>query len=159
MRLEFLAHDSDESPLRSPYRFDVGIAPTVASVADRLAPATIDLRPTVRAVVSDLVSGVSASAIAARFHATLGAVAEEMVALATPAFGRLPVVLTGGCFQNERLLADVSARLSTRVRVYRHGRIPPNDGGIALGQAMVAAAAVRGDRCVLGARARCARVN
>ena len=156
MRLDFLAEDSC---VRSPYLFDVGIAPTVASVADRTAPATIDLRPTVRAVVSDLVSGVSASTIAARFHATLGAVAEEMVALATPAFARLPVVLTGGCFQNERLLADVSARLSTRARVYRHGRIPPNDGGIALGQAMVAAAAVRGDRCVLGDGARCARVD
>jgi hydrogenase maturation protein HypF len=156
MRLEFLA---DDSQVRSPYLFYVGIAPTVASVADRTAPATIDLRPTVRAVVSDLVSGVSASTIAARFHATLGAVAEEMVALATPAFARLPVVLTGGCFQNERLLADVSARLSTRARVYRHGRIPPNDGGIALGQAMVAAAAVRGDRCVLGDGARCARVD
>lgn len=155
MRLEFLA---DDSRIRSSYLFDVGSAPAVASVADPTPPVTIDLRPTVRAVVSDLVAGVPASAIAERFHATLGAVAEEMVTLAMPSFGRLPVVLTGGCFQNERLLADVSARLSTRVCVYRHGRIPPNDGGIALGQAMVAAAAVRGDRSVLGDGVRCARV-
>jgi hydrogenase maturation protein HypF len=156
MRLESLAGDSQRE---SPYGFDVGIAPTIPSATDRTAPVAIDLRPAVRAVVNDLVSGVPASAIAARFHATLGAVAEEMVALAMPVFGHLPVVLTGGCFQNERLLADVSARLTTRVRVYRHGRIPPNDGGIALGQAMVAAAAVRGDRCVLGDGARSARVN
>jgi hydrogenase maturation protein HypF len=86
-----------------------------------------------------------------------GAVAEEMVALATP--GLTAVRRAGAMLSNERLLADVSARLSTRARVYRHGRIPPNDGGIALGQAMVAAAAVRGDRCVLGESARCARVN
>jgi hydrogenase maturation protein HypF len=156
MRLESLA---DGTPARSPYRFDVGTGPSIASAADRVAPATIDLRPTVRAVVSDLVSGVSGSAIAARFHATLGAVAAEMVALATPVFGPLPVVLTGGCFQNERLLADVSARLSSHARVYRHGRIPPNDGGIALGQAMVAAATIRADRCRLGDSAHCARVN
>jgi hydrogenase maturation protein HypF len=68
-------------------------------------------------------------------------------------------VLTGGCFQNERLLADVSARLSSHARVYRHGKTPPNDGGIALGQAMIAAATIRGDRCELGDGAHCARVN
>jgi hydrogenase maturation protein HypF len=154
-RLEFLADSSE----RRPYPFDVSAAPIVAAVVNQTSPVAIDLRPTLRAVVGDIVSGRAASTIAARFHATLGAVAEEMVALAMSSFGHLPVVLTGGCFQNERLLNDISVRLSTSTRVYRHRRIPPNDGGIALGQALVAAAAARGDRSVLGDGATCARVH
>jgi hydrogenase maturation protein HypF len=63
-------------------------------------------------------------------------------------------VRTGGGFHNERLVSDVAARLATRTRVLRHRSIPPNDGGIALGQAMVAAAALRGERCALGDDAR-----
>jgi hydrogenase maturation protein HypF len=51
------------------------------------------------------------------------------------------VVLTGGTFQNLRLLAATTRRLEERgFRVVQHRRIPPNDGGISFGQAAVAAA-------------------
>ena len=71
-----------------------------------------------------------------------------------PAGGRLPVVLTGGCFQNARLAEGILGELCGRVRVYQHGQVPPGDGGIALGQAVVAdagrAADGGGDAMCLG---------
>jgi hydrogenase maturation protein HypF len=102
----------------------------------------LDLRPLVRAAVGDFLAGTSAATISARFHNTLGAAAAEMVARATDRAGQLPVVLTGGCFQNARLVREVLRALGRR-RVLRHGEIPPGDGGIALGQALVADARVR----------------
>jgi hydrogenase maturation protein HypF len=54
------------------------------------------------------------------------------------------VVLTGGCFQNRYLAERASDRLvAAGFRVYRHRAVPPNDGGIALGQAVAAGAAER----------------
>ncbi|MFI5366772.1 MAG: hypothetical protein ACHQ4J_14245, partial [Candidatus Binatia bacterium] len=105
----------------------------------------IDLRPVVRGAVDDLLAGRSAATIAGRFHATMAAAAVEMVELAEREVGRLPVVLSGGCFQNARLLEDLLAALAPRFRVCVHENVPPNDGGIALGQAMVAGARLRGE--------------
>jgi hydrogenase maturation protein HypF len=50
----------------------------------------------------------------------------------------LPIVLTGGCFQNARLAEGLLGELSGAFRVCQHGQVPPGDGGIALGQAIVA---------------------
>jgi hydrogenase maturation protein HypF len=98
----------------------------------------IDLRATVRGAVEDLVAGISASVVSARFHATLAEAAAGVVTEAAERHGRLPVVLTGGCFQNARLAADVRRRLEGAHRVELHREIPPGDGGLALGQALVA---------------------
>jgi hydrogenase maturation protein HypF len=102
----------------------------------------VDLRPLVRAAACDFLDGVSAGTISGRFHNTLGAAAAEMVARATDRAGRLPVVLTGGCFQNARLVDEVLRALEGRT-IVRHADIPPGDGGIALGQALVADAIAR----------------
>ena len=96
----------------------------------------LDWRPSLEGVLDDLARGASASAVAGRFHATMarmiGATA-EWIALG-------PVVLTGGCFQNAVLLSLASRELAGRgLEVVTHGRIPPNDGGLAVGQAFVAA--------------------
>jgi hydrogenase maturation protein HypF len=56
--------------------------------------------------------------------------------------GPLPVVLTGGCFQNRRLAAGLVEALGRDLDVHLHERVPPGDGGIALGQAFVATATV-----------------
>jgi hydrogenase maturation protein HypF len=109
-------------------------------------PVELDLRPLVRAAVADLLQGRPAGAISGRFHATLAAATAELVRLAVASAGRLPVVLTGGCFQNARLAEDTCEALAP-LAVHLHGEVPPGDGGIALGQALVADALVRSGRC------------
>jgi len=70
----------------------------------------------------------------------------EMVQWAEREVGRLPLVLSGGCFQNARLVEDLLAALAPKFHVSVHEEVPPNDGGIALGQAMIAGARLRGER-------------
>jgi hydrogenase maturation protein HypF len=101
----------------------------------------VDLRSTVRGAVADLTGGVDAAIVSARFHNTLADAAAKVVGDAAGRHGRLPVVLTGGCFQNARLAEDVRRRLEGAHPVHLHREVPPGDGGLALGQAVVAAAA------------------
>jgi len=94
----------------------------------------LDARPAILAVAEDAARGVDPAAISARFHnavarATAEACAEELV------------VLSGGVFQNRRLLtATRDALESAGHRVLVPERLPPNDGGISYGQAAIAAA-------------------
>jgi hydrogenase maturation protein HypF len=119
-----------------PYPFAIDVAAT---------PWTIDLRPTVRAAVDDLISGHGPGTVSARFHASVIRATADVVMLAATRRGALPVVLTGGCFQNVRLAEGISRALSPALAVHLHERVPPGDGGIALGQARVADAIARGD--------------
>jgi hydrogenase maturation protein HypF len=98
---------------------------------------------------------VAAARIAGRFHETLARAALALVERADAACAaradaargeRLPVALSGGCFQNALLAERVSGLLGDGRRVLRHGAVPPGDGGIALGQAVVAAAVLQEDR-------------
>jgi hydrogenase maturation protein HypF len=102
-----------------------------------------DLRPLVRAAVEDLVAGVARGRVSARFHEGMAEVAATLVRRASLEHGRWPVVLTGGCFQNARLAEGVRRRLQGDFDVRLHGEVPPGDGGIALGQALVADAVAR----------------
>jgi hydrogenase maturation protein HypF len=101
-----------------------------------------DLRPAFRAAALALVDGTEPAAVSASFHETMADVAVGMVRAADRE-GALPVVLTGGCFQNERLVEGILRRLAGERRLLRHALVPPGDGGIALGQALVADAASR----------------
>ena len=103
------------------------------------APPEIDLRATLREAARDALDGTSAAIVSARFHNTLIAATAEMVREIARAGGARPVVLTGGCFQNNRLTTGVVRALAGELDVYVHERVPPGDGGIALGQALVAA--------------------
>jgi hydrogenase maturation protein HypF len=109
----------------------------------------VDLRPTVRAAIDELLSGRSAGTIAARFHETLIAATADLVFAVVRARGAMPVVLTGGCFQNVRLTEGLARVLGRDLALYVHGAVPPGDGGIALGQLAVADAVVRrgGESC------------
>lgn len=108
------------------------------------AASTIDLRPTLRAAIDDFGRGASIGTISARFHSTLAAAAAAMVRRAAEAHGNLPVVLSGGCFQNALLTERLIAFLTPEFRVVTNRQIPPGDGGIAFGQAVIAEAIVRG---------------
>jgi hydrogenase maturation protein HypF len=109
----------------------------------RRSPWTIDMRLMVREIVRDVLAGRTPAIISARFHNTLVAATAETIRRTTREHGRLPVVLTGGCFQNPRLAETLSADLVGQYSVYLHRRVPPGDGGIALGQAVIAAAVTR----------------
>ena len=96
----------------------------------------IDPGPVLAAVVSDRRCGAGAGLIGARFHR---AVADLIVDLAVEHGGTSQTVaLSGGVFQNALLLELASKGLHARgIHVLTHRRVPPNDGGIALGQLLV----------------------
>jgi hydrogenase maturation protein HypF len=101
----------------------------------------LDWLPMIEALLTDVVDGVAVGVIAAKFHNTLAAAVIECARRT----GLERVVLSGGCFQNRRLLEQTVARLTSEgFRPYWHQRVPPNDGGIALGQAVAAVRGLRG---------------
>ena len=91
----------------------------------------VDWAPMIREILSDVSTGAAVGIIAARAHNTM----VDMIVATAEFFGETAVVLSGGCFQNRYLTERTVTRLRTAgFRPYWHQRIPPNDGGIALGQ-------------------------
>ncbi len=102
-------------------------------------PAVLDLRPTIAAIVSDVSLGKSAGEISATFHNTLCAAIVEVCCRIRESDGLNRVCLSGGTFQNFYLLSRTATQLRGRgFGVFLHAMVPPNDGGIALGQAVIA---------------------
>lgn len=98
-------------------------------------PATLDWGPMIAALLADQRAGLGLGRISARFHNGL---VEGMLAVARLA-GQPQVALSGGCFQNQYLSEHAIARLRQEgFRPHWHQRIPPNDGGISLGQLVAA---------------------
>ena len=111
-----------------------------------LPPLVLDWQPAIEAMLEDLRRGVAVGSIGLRFHRAL---VEAIVAVAQR-IGLPRVVLTGGCFQNRFLLEHTVGRLGREgFRAYWHQRVPSNDGGIALGQAVVAGRIASSRRTVL----------
>jgi hydrogenase maturation protein HypF len=105
------------------------------------APFTVAGKDLVRAAAADLGHGVAASAIAARFHHGVARLIEDGCTVIRDREGLSTVALSGGVFQNLLLLSETVARLEGRgFRVLTHRQVPGNDGGISLGQAVIAAA-------------------
>lgn len=96
----------------------------------------------IHGILGDLRQKTPVHLIAARFHNTL----VEMMIKVTQQIGESTVVLSGGCFQNQYLTECAIRRLKEEnFCPYWHERVPPNDGGIALGQVIAAA---RTEKCV-----------
>ena len=92
-------------------------------------------------MVDDLTNRVPAPVIAARFHHGVAALIEAGCVRLRDSSGLDTVALSGGVFQNMLLLHATVTRLEARgFRVLTHSRVPCNDGGISLGQAVIAAA-------------------
>jgi hydrogenase maturation protein HypF len=99
----------------------------------------LDTRPIVRAAVRDLSRDRPAGAVAGRFHRTLAAAILEICREIRGGYGVNSVCLAGGVFQNDLLASDVAVRLSVvGFAVYLPHAVPVGDGGISLGQVVVA---------------------
>jgi hydrogenase maturation protein HypF len=100
----------------------------------------------IRSVVSDRAANVPAGVIAARFHHGVADMIELACIKIRERHGHNTVALSGGVFQNVVLVNHTLTRLhAAGFDVLTHHHVPPNDGGISLGQAVVAAARDRAD--------------
>jgi hydrogenase maturation protein HypF len=123
VELEQLADPAEQGTYRA------GVTDTIAGVE------------LIRAVVDDLRQGVAAPVIAARFHNGVVDAITRMCLRLREETGIADVALSGGVFQNLLLVKGCVDRLGGNgFRVLTHSRVPTNDGGISLGQAVVAAA-------------------
>ena len=105
----------------------------------------VRVRSAVEALIQDLTAGVPVSKISSRFHNGLAACVRDMCSQIRSETGIDEVVLSGGVWQNITLLRRTLSLLNQAgFRVYIHREVPANDGGLSLGQAVIAAARMRG---------------
>jgi len=125
MELEFLAEafEEDGEPRGYPVPGFEGVVP----------PLMVDWGPMIEGILEDVAEDAPRDRIVSQFHETLCG----FIAAVARRIGEDRVVLSGGCFQNRLLTEGAVRRLQAEgCRVYWHQRIPPNDGGIAVGQVM-----------------------
>ena len=134
MALEWLADPAEPGA----YPVDSLPGPVLAGARPALL---LDWGPLLEAVLEDVRRGVPRSVIAARFHNGLVSAAVSVAG----AVGEERVALSGGCFQNRLLTERLAAALERAGHtVLLHAQVPPNDGGVSLGQIVVAAARLGG---------------
>jgi len=111
--------------------------PDMTSIYDfKIEDGIIDWRPMLRAILEDIDTGIEPGALSGKFHATLVA----MIVAAAKIVDMKTVLLTGGCFQNALLLECAAEALEqSGFTALWHRQVPPNDGGLALGQIMAMA--------------------
>lgn len=146
IELEALAETAEDNEAKSPPAL---YAPegtlfqrggyTVTIEESNGTPLQLDFSPMFGEILADLAAGIETSAIAHRFHRTVAAAATNACLHISAATGLDRVVLSGGVFQN-RLLSEMiyTALTDKGMDVFTHRLSPPNDGGIALGQAAIA---------------------
>lgn len=119
----------------SGYRFDIDFP--VGSNGDK--PLVIRWQPVVEQIVKDVNAGISPAIISAMFHHSIAAMVLQVCAIISDRQGIDIVILSGGVFQNNFLLSRTVRGLQSQgFEVYFHEKIPSNDGGISLGQAIIA---------------------
>jgi hydrogenase maturation protein HypF len=112
-----------------------GVRDAYSFVVKDGTPMVVDWEPAIRELLSDVGKREDVGAIAAKFHNGLIEAAVDVA----EKVGERKIVLSGGCFQNRYLTERAVERLrEEKFHPYWHQRIPPNDGGIALGQAVAA---------------------
>lgn len=123
MWLEYIARNADPC---EPYPFP-------------LIGEEFDFRPLLECVIRDRLDGRDCSEIARAFHGTIAHALSSAAGRLCAEAGTDTVVLSGGVFQNELLLQEVKSRLAgAPLQVWMNSAVPPNDGGISLGQAAMA---------------------
>ena len=113
------------------------------AIPARNADSGLDVRPLVRRLVEGRLAGEPVPALARLFHVALAAMFVDAATLTARAERIEHVALSGGCFANRLLLEGMTRRLAAAgLSVLTHRQAPPGDGGLALGQAVVAAGTV-----------------
>jgi len=108
-------------------------------VSHEEAPLQLDFSPMLADILADIDAGIRNAVIAYRFHQTVASAATDTCLHISNATGLDRVILSGGVFQNRLLTEMVYTALSGKgLNVFTHRLVPPNDGGIALGQAAIA---------------------
>jgi hydrogenase maturation protein HypF len=121
----------DLDPEPYPFRIDGPTAPNT--------PMTVDLRPTIVAIANHVAQSKPTNECSAQFHITLAAAIVEVCQRIRESDGLHRVCLSGGTFQNVYLLERTIVKLRRcGFTVFQHALVPANDGGIALGQAVIA---------------------
>jgi hydrogenase maturation protein HypF len=134
MELEFAAEKS-RTEMAYELRLSGGVTPFKSEIQNPRSKIILDWALLALSVLADATGGADMAEISAKFH---NALAESVVAVAKK-IGETRVVLSGGCFQNRYLSERTVARLRAEdFQPYWHQRVPPNDGGIALGQVYAA---------------------
>jgi len=114
--------------------------PYAYCVTERNGRVVMSMIPAILEILGAVRSGEPVHRIAARFHETIARMLVDATAAACEATGIHTVALSGGCFCNRRLLGRVVELLEARrLRVLYHRQVPSGDGGLSLGQALVAA--------------------
>ncbi|MFP5269536.1 carbamoyltransferase HypF [Coleofasciculus sp.] len=123
------------------YVKELAVYPFEIGNLDKGTPFELEPRPLWLALLEDLKQNVPKSLIAAKFHQGLADAIANMVQQLSPDLISNHVILTGGVFQNRILLTQVSENLEKMgMKVLTQSVVPPNDGGLSLGQAVIAAA-------------------
>jgi hydrogenase maturation protein HypF len=103
------------------------------------AALVVDLRPMIRGIARDVACGRRVGVVAARFHNTVSAAIVEVCCRIRRSDGLSRVCLSGGTFQNVYLVGRTAVELrGLGFGVFLHAMVPANDGGISLGQAVIA---------------------
>jgi len=133
VELEMAAYEEDNAHAQESYPYPI--------VEEGIR--IVRLRDLLSAVIEDLHQGISKERISVKFHNTVARMINEMCHLIADETGVNQVALSGGVFQNRLLLRKaVSLLESSGFQVFTHRQVPCNDGGISLGQAVIANFAV-----------------
>ena len=115
--------------------FAIGETRTTRLYPTPVHEGVVDWGPTIHGILADVHVGIPVGEIAAAFHHSM----VEAIVITSLLAGEKQVVLSGGCFQNKYLTERAVRRLREEgMRPYWHQRVPPNDGGISLGQVAAA---------------------
>jgi len=130
VELEMIAYDDNDKVGNKGYPY---------SIIERDGVRIVQLKELLSAIVKDLHQGLSSATISAKFHNTVAQMVCEVCQLIARSTAIKQVALSGGVFQNRLLLRKVVLLLeSAGFLVLTHRQVPCNDGGISLGQAVIA---------------------